>query len=150
MNLGSSDLGSRTILHWSAYNGTLPITRCALFFGADIAAVDGTGDTALHWACIKGNMDAVMELLFSPSNTDFKKLLSAVDAENRTARDWVSVAWGPDMLETFDEIVRLRELKPVLSGKSWIRNQGLLYIVSLPLHVNYLLNCLLVLENRGL
>ena len=125
------DSGDRTVLHWSAYNGTLAITRCALLFGANVEAIDASGDTALHWACIKANFATIRMLILGLAGDGYKSLLEAKDAELRTPRDWLEVSWGPEFVKAFDEIVRIREIKDSGISWPWHRENSTVYTVNL-------------------
>lgn len=48
---------------WAAYNGHPQCVALCLKYGANIAAVDDDGSTALHWALVKGNYRCIQKLV---------------------------------------------------------------------------------------
>jgi len=63
VNVSQGDNDGMTPLHWACYNGQSAVLQCHLRHGADVAVLDSTLWTALHWAVVGGSVDCFIILL---------------------------------------------------------------------------------------
>jgi hypothetical protein len=68
--LCTRDAGGRTLLHWAARNGSLPVLRLLVEQGADVNAVDYEGMTPLHSLASRGDIEGLRLLLEKGANPE--------------------------------------------------------------------------------
>lgn len=100
----------------------------AIAAGADVAAVDGDGWTALHWSAYHGRPEAAETLLESAPAAKLAALLAAKASNGRTAKEVAKAEENDDVVEVIakfadraasagaaDAAAELRQRKPVSS-----------------------------------
>lgn len=125
--LSQADSHGLSPMHWAVYHGNTAAARMLIVAGAQVAAPDGEGKTALHWTSQNGTRDCA-DLVLAADPT----VVNAKDNAQRTA---LHMAIGEQNLEVMRGILAAPGCDPSLGDEAgrtplhWTVTMGLLDLV---------------------